>query len=129
MSKKKRKQRKNTGKAASPKKEPAKQQKSHNRVYVVMAGIVVIVAAAVILFSMDFADSGDNTAGATLDRSSETEAYADQAPSVNVGGPSIYFPEKSHDFDTIPEGAKVSHTFIVKNVGTEPLELIRAKGS
>ncbi|MBD3219244.1 MAG: DUF1573 domain-containing protein [candidate division Zixibacteria bacterium] len=129
MSKKKRKQSKNTKKKASQKKEPEKHQRNHNRIYAILAGIVVIVAAAVILFSMDFADSGDNNAGATLDRSSESEAIADQPPSVKVGGPSIYFPEKSYDFDTIPEGAKVSHTFIVKNAGTEPLELIRAKGS
>ncbi len=129
MSKKKRKQSKNTKKTASQKKEPEIYQRNHNRIYVILAGIVVIVAAAVILFSMDFAELGGNNAGATLDQSSEAESNANQPPSVKVGGPSIYLPEKSYDFDTIPEGAKVSHTFIVKNTGTEPLELIRAKGS
>jgi len=46
-----------------------------------------------------------------------------------TGGPSIHFLEQSHDFGTIAEGVKVSHTFIVQNTGDQPLKLIRAKGS
>lgn len=45
------------------------------------------------------------------------------------GGPQIDFPETSYDFGTIAQGSKVSHTFIVRNVGDAPLRLIRAKGS
>ncbi len=44
-------------------------------------------------------------------------------------GPLAHFPETLHDFGTIVQGEKVSHTFIVKNVGDEPLKLIKAKGS
>lgn len=44
-------------------------------------------------------------------------------------GPLAQFPETLHDFGTIVQGEKVSHTFIVKNVGDEPLKLIKAKGS
>ena len=46
-----------------------------------------------------------------------------------TGGPSIHYPEPSHDFGTIAERVTVSHTFIVQNTGDQPLKLIRAKGS
>jgi hypothetical protein len=45
------------------------------------------------------------------------------------GGPQISFPETSYDFGTIAQGSKVSHTFIVRNVGDAPLRLIKAAGS
>ena len=48
---------------------------------------------------------------------------------VNGPSPKISFPETSYDFGKVPQGAKVSHTFIVQNTGKAPLKLIRAKGS
>ena len=44
-------------------------------------------------------------------------------------GPSIQFLESEFDFGAVSQGEKVSHTFIFKNTGDEPLKLIRAKGS
>ncbi len=67
------------------------------------------------------------------DESSEkTGSKGDQAVSensVNGPAPKISFPEISYDFGTINQGEIVSHTFVVKNTGDAPLELIRAKGS
>lgn len=54
---------------------------------------------------------------------------SNQTSSIVTGGPSIYFPEPSHDFGTISQGTKVAHTFVVKNTGSEPLKLIRAKAT
>jgi hypothetical protein len=45
------------------------------------------------------------------------------------GGPIISFPERSFDFGTITQGTKVSHTFVVRNIGDAPLRLIKAAGS
>jgi len=46
-----------------------------------------------------------------------------------TGGPQITFPESEFNFGTIAQGAKVSHTFVVKNTGDAPLKLIKAAGS
>ena len=54
---------------------------------------------------------------------------SNQSSGVVSGGPSIHFPEPSHDFGTISQGTKVTHTFAVKNTGDEPLKLIKAKAS
>ena len=45
------------------------------------------------------------------------------------GGPRTSFSEFSHDFGNVSQGTKLTHVFKVRNTGTEPLELIRAKGS
>ncbi len=50
--------------------------------------------------------------------------------SVTVtGGPSIQFPEPTYDFGTINQGDKTTHTFVIRNIGDEPLKIIKAKGS
>ena len=54
-------------------------------------------------------------------------AADESAPAGAV--PEIFFPEPTHDFGTAPQGEKVSHEFVVKNTGTAPLKLIKAKGS
>ncbi len=43
--------------------------------------------------------------------------------------PIISFVETTHDFGTVSQGDKPSHKFIIKNIGTAPLKLIKAKGS
>jgi hypothetical protein len=47
---------------------------------------------------------------------------------VPAGGPRIHYEQPTHDFGTVVDGAQVSHTFVVQNVGTEPLKLIKAVG-
>jgi hypothetical protein len=49
--------------------------------------------------------------------------------SIPKGTPQIYIPETSHDFGSIMQGSKISHTFKVYNKGDAPLKLIEAKGS
>jgi hypothetical protein len=59
-------------------------------------------------------------------------AQADEDTTVNQpdsGTPKIYFPETFYDFGSIPQGEKVTHTFVVKNIGDAPLKIISAKGS
>lgn len=46
-----------------------------------------------------------------------------------AGGPRIFLPETEYNFGTVAQDAKVSHKFIVRNVGDAPLKLISAKGS
>lgn len=57
------------------------------------------------------------------------DADINQSSGAVTGGPSIHFPEPSYDFGTISQGAKVTHTFAVRNTGDEPLKLISAKAS
>jgi hypothetical protein len=78
--------------------------------------------------------------GNSLRSSSETTSMNQSqpaGPSANsgsgsdslYGGPQISFPEMSYDFGTIAQGSKVSHTFIVQNIGDAPLRLIKAQGT
>jgi hypothetical protein len=41
----------------------------------------------------------------------------------------IFFPETTYDFGTVAQNSSVSHTFVVKNTGEAPLELIKVKAS
>jgi hypothetical protein len=45
------------------------------------------------------------------------------------GTPIISIPDDKFDFGIIAQGSKVSHKFIIKNIGDAPLKLIKAKGS
>jgi hypothetical protein len=53
----------------------------------------------------------------------------DDANQTPTGTPKIFYPETIYDFGPVNQGDKVSHKFIVKNVGDAPLKLIKAKGS
>jgi len=60
-----------------------------------------------------------------------TIAQADDTSSnkPDSGAPKIYFPETSYNFGVISQGDKVTHTFVVRNIGDAPLKIISAKGS
>jgi hypothetical protein len=64
---------------------------------------------------------------------SETVLPPDTAKAISrdsvSGSPQISFPETEYNFGTIAQGAKVSHTFVVRNVGDAPLRLIKAAGT
>jgi hypothetical protein len=47
----------------------------------------------------------------------------------NLPKTTIEFEEKEYDFGTIKQGDKVSHIFVFKNTGTQPLIINSAKGS
>ncbi len=52
----------------------------------------------------------------------ETKAESQEIP---VPVAEIAAPE--YRFDTVPEGTKVTHAYIIKNKGTAPLEVLRIK--
>ena len=54
-------------------------------------------------------------------------AQATDTDTPAVGGPKVHFAEPEHDFGSVSQGEKLTHTFIVTNVGDEPLKLIKAK--
>ena len=76
----------------------------------------------------DGARSGANNAAAVLaDNGTQNQEAA--GTSSADGAPKIMFLETNFDFGTVSQGEKVTHKFAVKNIGTAPLKLIRAKGS
>ncbi len=130
MSKKKRKKgKKRADNQSTQKVRPQKNLRGYRGTYVILAVTVIVAIAAGIFLSNSFGDLTGKSASVAGDRSSKTENYTDQPASGNPNGPSIYFPEESYDFGTITQGEKVSHTFAVRNTGSEPLKLISAKGS
>jgi hypothetical protein len=64
-----------------------------------------------------------NGAGPVLAQAPEKETPATGA------APKISLPEVSFDFGHVNQGDKVTHKFVVKNIGDAPLTLIKAKGS
>lgn len=99
----------------------SKRKSKERPIFLSIAGIAILVIAAVIWLSQDSSSSSSNqdqAANATSGSSQDSQ-----------GNPSIYFPEDTYDFGTISQKTQVSHTFIVKNTGSAPLKLIKAKGS
>ncbi len=68
------------------------------------------------------------TSNGTIDSSTSEDSSA-TGDTDTSGTPKIFFPETSHDFGNIAQGSKVSHKFIVRNIGDAPLQLIKAKAS
>ena len=66
------------------------------------------------------------TPNETIEGSTQ-ETPSATADTGNDGTPKIFFPETSHDFGSVAQGSKVSHTFVVRNTGDAPLKLIKAK--
>jgi len=54
---------------------------------------------------------------------------AKQVEQTVKAGPQIAVEEKVHQFGTITQGDVVEHTFMFKNIGTEPLKILSARGS
>ncbi len=90
------------------------------------AAIVIAVATWLGLHPSGFTSGIESSAAG---QPTEVISGNNQSSDAVTGEPSIHFPETSYDFGTISQGAKFSHTFVVKNIGDEPLKLIRAKGS
>ncbi len=96
------------------------------------AGTLLVIAVAVAGWTVIKGDSS------RVSKATETVPPRAEAPVKNLdtaksqpvsGSPSISFPEPEHNFDTIAQGAMVSHKFTVRNVGNAPLRLIRAQGT
>ena len=97
---------------------------------IVISVLVMFVVAIVALLTFGSSPNRSSSDDSSTSFSLLKDAPAEQAqkPPSTGHGPSIHFPEPEFDFGSIPEGAKVSHTFVVQNTGDEPLKLIRAKG-
>lgn len=45
--------------------------------------------------------------------------------SLALAGPRVVLPENSYEFSSALEGSEVSHDFVVKNQGDEPLKIFK----
>ena len=101
---------------------------------VVSAGIILLALAAVWYWGLAKGSAPTSkgslqaaeTSNETIDRST-SETPSATADTVNGGTPKIFFPDTSHDFGNVSQGSKVTHKFIVQNIGDAPLKLIKAK--
>ena len=92
-----------------------------------------IMAAGPLCYGNNRASSNENpgtTAGSDGYKSDMILAQITpkDAP-VSTAAPEILIPENSFDFGNVAQAAKLSHKFVIKNVGAAPLKLISAKGS
>lgn len=92
-------------------------------------GVFIIAIIAFLVLGSDSSSSSSTNSSAEVSPGEETHVEQAAVPVSTGHGPSIHFPEPEFDFGSIAQGAKVSHTFVVRNTGDEPLKLIRAKGS
>jgi hypothetical protein len=94
--------------------------------------IGLMVVATVAIAWMLFRNTSPSMPESTLVAQSPTAVPAadtDRKGDPASGGPQIHFLEPEYDFGTIAQGSKVSHTFVVQNIGTAPLRLIKAQGT
>ena len=113
--------------------------RAHRRYFRAPAGAALLLLAIAVATSpgceSDRSPQEEKANDVAADTSGHADATALQAPTADssadsaAGGPRISFPEPSHDFGHVNQGTKVTHVFAVRNTGTEPLKLIRAKGS
>ena len=102
-------------------------------IVVFLMGVAIVVAGTWYLISAQHTESqaknsfqSKQTSG--MEESVSQRQAGNDSGSQNTGGaPKIFFPETSFDFGSIAQGSKVSHTFVVQNIGDAPLKLIDAK--
>jgi Protein of unknown function (DUF1573) len=85
--------------------------------YIHRAGLLV-GASALMLFI-----------GACAQPKKDVAPAGSSSAAVTGDGPRIELVDPVHDFGTVTEGDKVSHTFTVKNTGKAPLEIKRVRSS
>ena len=102
----------------------------------VSAGVTLVVLVAVWYWgsAKDSAPTSKGSLQAAETSNKTIEGSTSDVPSatadtINGGTPKIFFPVTSHDFGSVAQGSKVSHKFVVRNVGDAPLKLIKAKAS
>ncbi len=108
-----------------PLSQPSKQIK-YRRYAIWLVSVIIVVVAGISAWAI-YKNLSQNSSGSA----GVTGAIASTGDSSNsvTGGPQINFPEIEYDFGKIAQGAKVSHTFVVKNTGNAPLQLIKAAGT
>jgi hypothetical protein len=98
---------------------------------VLLIGVVVVVAATWYWSSHSHTQSQSSSSLQAVQSSAEGEIKTHQKENAEslsqVGAPKIFFPETTYSFGIIAQESKVSHTFVVRNIGDAPLKLINAK--
>jgi hypothetical protein len=91
---------------------------------------LTLISLAVLAMSLWHCTSSDTTDTAQEGAEKPALAAADNEVQETTfeGGPRISYPKTVHDFGTAAKGSKHKHKFIVRNIGDEPLEIIKAKG-
>lgn len=102
---------------------------SRKRLLVSVIGVIAVAIVAYVVFGNSFNSVSSQQSTEDITPTGKVPAEQVQIPTYTGHGPSIHFPEPSYDFGSIAQGDKVSHTFVVRNKGDEPLKLIRAHGS
>jgi len=100
----------------------------------VSAGVILVIIVSVWFWGLAKGSASTSkgslqaaeTSNETIDRSTSETPRATE-DTVGGGTPKIFFPETSHDFGNVSQGSKVTHKFIVQNIGDAPLKLIKAK--
>ncbi len=92
-----------------------------------IVGLILILAAGALTRS-----GGHDTAPGTNNENSvifadQQDPGLDQASTKEA--PKILFLETEYDFDKVTQQSKLNHVFKVRNTGTAPLKIIKAKGS
>jgi hypothetical protein len=68
-------------------------------------------------------------AGATVQPAAPAPTTQPAGPDTAKGAPKIEAAEKAVDLGDVRQGEKATHTFVLKNVGTDVLHIRKAKGS
>jgi hypothetical protein len=74
------------------------------------------------------AGGGDQAQVANASGGAQAADAAVSQEGSSGGVPDIEFEELSYDFGTVSGGAKLKHTFVLRNTGTADLEIKKVKG-
>lgn len=97
----------------------------------VLSGLAALMVASLILVSVPAVAGQDpKTAPTPKDAvAPDTAGAKPPAADTGAGAPSVFIPDSSFDFGTVPQHQPITHIFKVYNKGTAPLKLIQAKAS
>jgi hypothetical protein len=119
-----------TTKGGKPQRKGQSGRKStFGRFAVLSIGGLSVVAIAVVAWTIFLHKTPDKPMTLAQNQAQRVPAANPKGDIPASGGPQISFPERSYNFGKITQGAKPSHTFVVKNSGDAPLKLVRAAGS
>ena len=102
-------------------------------IVVFLMGVAIVVAGTWYLLSAQHTESQANNSSQTKETANKEDSVSQRqagndSGSQNTGGaPKLFFPETSYDFGSVAQQTKVSHTFVVRNIGEAALKLISAK--
>jgi hypothetical protein len=95
----------------------------------VLLPIAVVAIGAWLVFGTHGGSRSPAPPAASMSPQDQGGSVQENTGDAAEGTPKIEFPEMSYDFGTVVQGAKVSHTFAVRNAGSGPLKLIDVGGS